>query len=135
MTYDSTELNLTREEALKLHRAMWTEMQEKLGDNPSADDRCDFKGDWCEKHFPNHSIVNDCFLCEYVNPNYASEFYCKERCPIDWESLKKYDWGNSDCCAIYKGYSGKDSDFDNKIYLAAPISEILALPEREVADV
>ena len=134
MTYDSTELNLTREDALKLHRQMWTEMQEELGDDPSADAREDFKRGWCEEHFPNHSILNDCFLCDYVHHDFASTIYCLARCPIDWESLKKHSYQKTDCCAVYKEYDGDDDDEDNEIYNAAPISEILALPEREVSE-
>ena len=134
MTYDSTELNLTREEAVKLHRQMWTEMQEKLGDCPSAKDRDNFKADWCKEHFPNHSILNDCFLCDYVNHDFASTTYCLNRCPIDWESLKKYSYQTTDCCAVYKEYDGDDDDEENEIYYTALISEILALPEREVKE-
>ena len=134
MTYDSTKLNLTREKALALHRQMWTEMQEKLGDCPSAIDRDGFKADWCKEHFPNHNINNDCFLCEYVNHYHCTTKYCLTRCPIDWESLKKYSYQTTGCCAVYNEYDGDDDDEDNEIYCAAPISEILALPEREVKE-
>lgn len=132
MIYDSTALNLTREEAVKLHRQMWTEMQKKLGDNPSADERYGFKADWCKEHFPNNNINNDCFLCEYVSHYRCATEYCLASCPIDWESLKKISSQPSDCCAVYKHYEGDYDDENNEIYNAAPISEILALPEREV---
>lgn len=134
MTYDSTELNLTREKALELHRQMWMEMQEKLGDCPSAKDRDKFKANWCAEHFPNHSILNDCFLCDYVHHDFAATTYCLTRCPIDWESLKKYSYQTTDCCAVYKEYDGDDDDEENEIHYTAPISEILALPEREVKE-
>lgn len=135
MGIDDGRLKLTREMALALHRQMWTEMQEKLGDCPSAKDRDKFKADWCTEHFPNHSILNDCFLCDYVNHDFASTTYCLNRCPIDWKSLKKYSYQTTDCCAVYKEYDGDDDDEENEIYYTAPISEILALPEREVFDV
>lgn len=134
MGIDDSRLNLTREKALALHRAMWTEMQEKLGDNPSADDRDVFKADWCKEHFPDHIINNDCFLCDYANHYHCSTKFCLTRCPINWESLKKYSGQPSDCCAVYKEYDGDDDDEDNEIYFVAPISEILALPEREVKE-
>lgn len=123
-------LNLTREEALRLHRQMWTDMQKKLGDNASPEDREKFKSRWCKKHFPDYAIKNDCFLCDYANHNSCETKYCLERCPIDWQSLKKYGWETNDCCAIYEGHDGADDDIYNEIYFAAPISEILALPEK-----
>ena len=134
MGIDDGRLNLTREKALALHRAMWTEMQEKLGDNPSADDRYVFKADWCKEHFQDHIINNDCFLCDYANHYHCATKFCLARCPIDWESLKKYVVEPSDCCAVYKGYEGDYDDDNNEIYNAAPISEILALPEMEVKE-
>ena len=134
MGIDDSRLNLTREKALALHRAMWTEMQEKLGDCPSAKDRDIFKADWCREHFPDHYIRNDCFLCDYANHYACTTKSCLTRCPINWESLKKYVGQPSDCCAVYKEYDGGDDDEENEIYFVAPISEILALPEREVKE-
>ena len=95
---------LTREEALKYHRQMWTDMQRKLGDNPSGYERIRFKDKWCAEHFPDEHISNSCFLCEYVENN-----------------------SDSSCCLIAWPY-GKCVTFD--YYYTAPISEILALPER-----
>ena len=39
-------MKLTKKEALKLHKQMWTDMQNKLGDMPSAPDREMFKMKW-----------------------------------------------------------------------------------------
>ena len=99
---------LTREEALKYHRQMWTDMQKELGDNPTRYNRVIFKERWCREHFPKSKIACDCFLCEYVFNN--SKHTCKE-CPVVWP--------DEDC-------------HRNGYYYDAPISEILALPEREV---
>lgn len=107
-------MKLTREEALKYHRQMWSDMQKELGDNPSPYDRGQFKVKWCDKHFPNIGIDCHCFLCEYVN--YINED-C-DCCPIEWD----YDYDN-DCC-----------EGEGVNYLHSPISEILALPERELSD-
>ena len=110
VTYDSTELNLTREEALKLHRQMWTEMQKDLGDCPADWERIDYKSGWCRLH--GYNICNNCFLCEYDEQHNNDPKICD--CLIEW----KYD-----------------TCYRNGYYTNAPISEILALPEREVSDV
>ena len=101
---------LTREEALKYHRQMWTDMQRKLGDNPSGYRRIRFKDKWCAEHFPDEHISNSFFLCEYVNNNDADGCCCL------------IDWPNGRCVT-----------FD--YYYTAPISEILALPERKENEV
>ena len=106
-------MKLTREEALKYHRQMWTDMQTAIGDNPSLFDRIEYKIKWCEEHFPAEEINNHCFLCEYVHKNYCDD--C-DYCPIKWDD--NYD---DDCC----GLGGVN-------YGYSPISVILALPEREV---
>lgn len=107
-------MQLTREEALKYHRQMWTDMQKALGDNPTLKERCEFKIRWCEAHFPNEEIDSHCFLCEYVN---QTENDC-DYCPIKWDD--DYD---QDAC-VFGGVN----------YGTSPISVILALPEREVED-
>ena len=93
---------LTREEALKFHRKMWSDMQKTLGDDSVPCKRVQFKDVWVNEHFPNAVICNDCFLCEYVN---NENLNCRN-CPIKWPN----------------GYCGN-------YYLTAPISKILALPE------
>ena len=110
--------NLTRERALELHRQMWTDMREELGDNPPRMMRGDYKRYWLRKHFPelaeidNYEIIrNNCFLCEYAGDDYG---YCE--CPIDWP-----------CGRCEDGH--EDEDERNWQYM--PISELLALPERE----
>lgn len=115
-------MKLTREEALKLHRQMWSDMQKELGNCPSCEQRNRFKHRWCRKnereHFKNYWYLDhtpgamprcDCYLCEYTKQIDADD--CNSGCPIDW--------GGSDCM------HGK-TDFRY-----SPISEILALPERE----
>lgn len=102
-------MKLTREEALALHRQMWTDMQEALGDNPSKDARWEYKAEWIEEHFPNEEVLNDCFLCEYSRRDDFDYDYCN--CPIKWPGRRCED------------------DADNTWY-NMPISELLALPER-----
>ena len=109
---------LTREEALKYHRQMWSDMQKELGDEPSCCERADFKYDWCKKHFPNEYVVNACFLCEYVSQNNTGTLAsCVDKCLIDW----------TDSAGINTGCIGNRGI----IYSKSPISVILALPERK----
>ena len=59
-------MDLTREQALKLRREMWGDMQKKLGDKPSEASRIYFKEEWCKEHFPNEKIplyIVSCFPC------------------------------------------------------------------------
>lgn len=95
---------LTRERALELHRKMWSDMQKTLGDNPMPGKRVCFKENWIKEHFPNAEIINNCFLCEYVE----NETLNCRRCPIEWPGA---------FCGTY--------------HLTEPISKILALPEGE----
>ena len=106
-------MTLTREDAVRLHRKMWSNMRDELGDNPSIDDRCDYKVRWCKEHFPNEYIQYHCFLCEY-DKMHGND--CKH-CPIYW--------GRTICLGCTN---------NNVNYKRSPISEILALPEREVAE-
>lgn len=107
-------MELTRDEALRLHRQMWSDMQEKLGDNPNFCDRQDFKFEWTHKHFPNEYIENNCFLCEYC-----------ERCYLDGRGCI-IDWG-------FNPLTNSSDCIDGKIsHETSPISKILALPERKL---
>lgn len=99
---------LTRERALELHRKMWESMQRDLGDCPKTSDRLVYKFEWCYKH--NYELVNNCFLCEY-DAQHNDGAGCQ--CLIKWK------YGRC---------------IDNEYYYTAPISEILALPERSFED-
>jgi len=104
-------LSLTREEALRLHRQMWTDMQKALGDCPSHEERKRFKERWCREHTPEALPRANCYLCEYIKQIDAGN--CNDSCPIDW--------GYFICM-----YGKVD-------YRYSPISDILALPERKEA--
>ena len=107
-------MELEREEAVRLHRQMWSDMQAQLGDTPSFSDRKIFKSKWCEEHFPGENISHDCFLCEYDDKFRGN---C-DNCPIAWP--------DEDCCG-----GGVFSWIRSVNYRTSPISVILALPERE----
>lgn len=115
---------LTREEAIRLHREMWTNMQAELGDDPDVGDRIYFKKKWVREHFPDEHIRSNCFLCEYANQlagikGLETIFWC-DYCPIKWNSAIPPTC-NPGIFAFWD---------DNKVdYRYSPISEILALPE------
>ena len=111
-------MDLTREEALKLHREMWTDMQEELGDNPDGDDREEYKCKWCLEHGFRY-LQNRCFLCEYSHDK--SPWFC-HHCPVKWPTR----YGT--CISRFLEDGTK---LGGDYYLTAPIREIIALPERE----
>ena len=102
---------LTADEAYAKHIEMWTAMQEALGDNPNPGARSMFKIEWCGRHDRGY-IYCHCYLCQYVNERGLS---C-DNCPIDW--------GNDQKSCIGEHVS----------YRSSPLSEILALPRREVSE-
>jgi len=111
-------MDLTREEAIKLHRQMWTDMQNDLGDCPDAKAREGYKVNWCCEHgFEN--VKNGCFLCEYSHDMPLTFCY---HCPVKWPT-----WSGT----CFTGFLEDGTRLKDCYYLAAPISEILALPERE----
>lgn len=92
-------------------------MQKELGDNPAGGQRVLFKTKWCDEHFPSEKIDNNCFLCEYLAQN-------------DYNGYKGSCHRGRECLLIWP-YGGCTA---RNYYYDAPISEILALPEREVAE-
>lgn len=121
-------MELTREKALELHYQMWGDMQNDLGDNPEPALRAKYKEEWIKKHFTGEDedvdVLFNCFLCEFAGRSYYGTTRCWG-CPINWDSLTVE--GKGYCFEPYKGGGTEDA-----IYLDAPISEILELPERKV---
>lgn len=123
-------MELTRQQALALHRQMWGDMLKELGERGKGDEhfiidaRAKFKRKWVEEHFPGERVNNDCFLCEYAHKtfwnsvNYYPDQMCGY-CPIDWGET--YWSGTEYMC-----------EHGTTQWCFTPISEILALPEREV---
>jgi len=114
---------LTKEEAIDLFRQLWTDMKNELGDNPDHISRRSFKGKWCKKRFPDETILSGCPLCEYAYSEYVEAGITGHSCrfcPIDWpvSAIRRVP----------------DCQGPQMHYLRNPISEILALPEREVPD-
>ena len=118
-------MELTKEEALRLHRQMWSDMRDELGDNPSFNERWEFKRDWVTKHFPLSNVTHDCFLCEYAIHEegyhlYACSAVCAY-CPLKWTA--------KDVRNTCEGYSAFDA-VPNCDWRYSSIIDILALPER-----
>jgi len=111
-----SDMDLTREKALKLHQQMWSDMQKELGDCPAQYERHRFKMKWVREKFPKEAVCSNCFLCEYVNSAQDHKCSC---CPINWGR----DGESTNSCE--KTISGIGVDWRR-----SPISEILALPER-----
>ena len=125
---------LSREDALKLHNEMWSDMQSDLGDNPSDRARNDYKSEWCDKKFPNYNVAFNCFLCEYAEQRQRAcgeyEHYDRcEFCPIDWRELSRYKYADGEVCKCHHPYI--NGYWSSTIYNNAPISDLLALPERK----
>lgn len=120
--------SMTKEEALAYHRMMWGDMAEKLGDNPTAREREVFKDGWVLEHF-DKPFVHSCVLCEFVKKNPFDNVRCCD-CPIDWSPIEDPEEIGAVPGRCYNNYKGGGTE--DAIYLDAPISEILALPEREV---
>ena len=125
-------MELTKEKALELHRWRWTEMQKELGNRPGWVERLKFKDDWCAEHFPDEYIMHSCFLCEYAR-KFTKDGWSKDcsKCPIIWPCEQRDGHSHDDCDAPCEG----DFIGDTIGYKYIPISEILALPEREMEDV
>ena len=122
-------MDLTREQALKLHREMWGDMQKERGNNPDCFARYNYKAKWLNKHGYDSDMLNHCFLCAYASKK-ADESggnMCKY-CPIDWSELTP-----DDSSRRYGFCTYKNPDL-LEVWQTAPISEILALPERKVEE-
>ena len=68
----------TKEEAIRLHLEMWSDMQKELGDNPNGYRRRIFKYNWLKRHGyvdRNGGVNIDCycFLCEYANDKHIED--------------------------------------------------------------
>jgi len=116
-------MELTRERALELHRQMWSDMQWDLGDCPTSGQRVRYKDTWCAEHFPDDSIQESCFLCEYADQHIKDFDKPCDECPIIWPNENEVN--EYFCC---KGH-------ENGRYYNMSISKLLALPERETDEV
>lgn len=128
MLKDGKPYELERDEAIRLHLEMWTDMQKELGDDPCHLKRVAYKGYWLIAH-GYKCVYGNCFLCEYARQAWhrSNKLWLKpcEYCPIDWSSLSLTIVRRSGMCSeTYKNGVGE-------IYLHAPISEILELPQKE----
>ena len=115
-------LHQTREEAIKWHRRMWTEMGIIEGDDCYINARIKFKRRYIQENFPGVDVLNNCFLCNYayneaydnlkekfslIDLNDASAYMCKY-CPLKWGHIENYfdceysdiEWMRDPCSII-----------------------------------
>lgn len=113
---------LTADEAYAKHIEMWKAMQEALGDNPPFIDRWEFKRSWCEER--GETVDCYCYLCQYNKEQFGGILSgdCGKRCLVDWGTVHYGDLKLNGCC------------YGKTQYESSPISEILALPRREVSE-
>lgn len=104
---------LTKARAIELFRQQWSDMRDRIGENPSIYERDRFKVMWVDEHFPGEEVDCSCFLCEY-DMQQENGGGC-DFCPIKWPGGCCVSAGHINC-------------------LDSPISEILALPERKEAE-
>lgn len=120
-------LHQTREEAIKWHRKMWTEMRDMEGDDCYVNARTKFKKKYVQENFPGVDVTNDCFLCCYalntaldnleekfgesVDKGLGLAIKCKY-CPLKWGNIENcYDCEDkssgvnwmSDSCLLIAG--------------------------------
>lgn len=85
---------MTAEQAIQGTIEMWTDMMDRLGEDPFMRDRFDFKEAWLLDHgyteragIGTTIILGNCFLCEYAHKKVvrgaAASSKC-DLCPIYW---------------------------------------------------
>lgn len=71
-------MKMTYEEAIKNHRDMWNWIADQYERNKSCGD-CEmhnvdfYKEAYIKDHFPDVSVKNNCFMCEYAKQMYNAE--------------------------------------------------------------
>lgn len=120
--------SISRNEALNLHKAMWSGLKYKYGDNCS--NRRRLKEEWLKLNgFDEPAQVKDyCFLCEYAYQQIKAHHDWKNHlcyyCPIDWRPQEKKETER-------EGEPFACENFLKTCWQEAPISTILNLPERK----
>lgn len=118
--------NLTKEQAIELHRKMWNDMNE-AGVRNSFLAKSDFKYHWIKEHF-DEEIFHDCFLCQYAKQEYIRELQNNPNmtkricdfCPLDWGELENpYSLSKDDAYCEYSEINWKTA----QIYIIANLKE------------
>ena len=78
--------NLSKEEAIKLHRHMWQDMHDAHIPTGTRS-RNMYKDKWLEKH-NMEAIHNNCFLCQYARQQWKVDGFVEDSecsyCPLSW---------------------------------------------------
>ena len=110
---------LTREEAIRLHRELWT----WLADNPE-ENKVNWPG-WAQYG----EARADCFCCEYANQIDPDVSSCSD-CPIEWPNSNEC---SLEPCNVSGGLYRKWLESAGSSKLASSLAlQIANLPEREV---
>lgn len=128
-------MNLTREEAIRFHRDMWTWIAKQeegltLSSNPidRMHERYELKREYLNLcHIDPMDIESACFLCEY-----SLQQARLHEDPIPYESQCRYcplDWGDS-ASEIPCQYTDDEEEVENPHWVYSPAEMIANLPER-----
>ena len=88
---------LTKEQAIKLHRIMWLWIAKEIARNKKPMVIGRLKETYISRHTEFESVICDCFACEYGYKKSTEEYvyggccensyHCKcEFCPLEWRS-------------------------------------------------
>ena len=69
-------MKLTKTQAIEEHRKMWN----WIADETEKQKICVYEEDYFHDIYPNTSVRNNCFLCEYAAYNFP---VCR-KCPLDF---------------------------------------------------
>lgn len=139
-------MNISREEAIRKHREMWSWIAEQYENELDGLDvpAIHLKARFVKEHYPNDEPDSMCYCCEYAgrvwNPEIGASKYNCERCPLKWPStchefmcLHKTDEMNSD--GLYEQCIYQSHPYIANYKKAASIArEIANLPERKIGE-
>lgn len=135
-------MNITREEAIRKHREMWSWIAEQY-ENGSDVRVNHLKVKFIREHYPNDYPDSSCYCCEHAGRALnsvicGSKYNNCERCPLEWPStycefmcLHKTDELNFD--GLYEQCVCQSHPYIANYKKAATIArEIANLPERKI---
>lgn len=88
---------MTAEKAIRNHRKMWNWIAEQyeLCNDEAFIPVYNLKSAYIQEHFPNESVKNHCFMCEYAQNQMCGDLdYDLLGCD-DYHSYCLLDWGNN----------------------------------------
>lgn len=136
-------MNISREEAIRKHREMWSWIAEQYEYELDVPVKR-LKTKFVKEHYPNDYPASMCYCCEYagivLNSEIGGSRYNCERCPLEWPST---------CCELMCSHKTDELDSDglyeqciyqslsyiaNYKKAASIAREIANLPERKIEE-